>query len=134
MKKNLDTTKPCYSEQILPVRWPFVISRFFFICFAITGVRKTTEVPLYYDFRSLRSAESIARVTVVQFWSVPLCHVTLALRDLWTFEKVLRPILMTRKATCGKFTCQLLFGSDGDKRRRKYVYIRRLEREGPELE
>ena len=25
MKKNLDITKPRYSEQILPVRWPFVI-------------------------------------------------------------------------------------------------------------
>ena len=40
MKKNLDTTKPRYSEQILPVRLPFVISRFFSIYFAITGVRK----------------------------------------------------------------------------------------------
>ena len=97
MKKNLDTTKPRYSEQILPVRWPFVISRFFFVCFAITGVRKKTEVALYYDFGSLRSPESIACVTVVQFWSVPRCHVTLTLGDLWTFEKVLRPILMTCK-------------------------------------
>ena len=25
MKKNLDITKPRYSEQIWPVRWPFVI-------------------------------------------------------------------------------------------------------------
>ena len=28
MKKNLDTTKPRYSEQILPVPRPFVICRF----------------------------------------------------------------------------------------------------------
>ena len=28
MKKNLDITKPCYSEQILPVPSPFNISRF----------------------------------------------------------------------------------------------------------
>ena len=28
MKKNLDITKHCYSEQILPVPRPFVISRF----------------------------------------------------------------------------------------------------------
>ena len=28
MKKNLDITKPPYSEQILPVPWAFVISRF----------------------------------------------------------------------------------------------------------
>ena len=28
MKKDLDITKPRYSEQILPVPWPFVISRF----------------------------------------------------------------------------------------------------------
>ena len=28
MKKNLDITKPLYSEQILPVPWAFVISRF----------------------------------------------------------------------------------------------------------
>ena len=28
MEKNLDTTKPRYSEHILPVSWSFVISRF----------------------------------------------------------------------------------------------------------
>ncbi len=28
MEKNLDITKPRYSEHILPVPWPFVISRF----------------------------------------------------------------------------------------------------------
>ena len=28
MEKNLDGTKPCYSEKNLPVSWPFVISRF----------------------------------------------------------------------------------------------------------
>ena len=28
MEKNHDMTKPCWSEQILSVRWPFVISRF----------------------------------------------------------------------------------------------------------
>ena len=28
MEKNLDITKPRYSEQILPVPWSFVISRF----------------------------------------------------------------------------------------------------------
>ena len=28
MKKSLDMTKPCYSKQILPVPWPFVLSRF----------------------------------------------------------------------------------------------------------
>ena len=28
MEKNLDITKPRYSEQVLPVPWPFVISRF----------------------------------------------------------------------------------------------------------
>ena len=33
MKKNLDTTKPRYSELILPVPWPFVISRFHCNCF-----------------------------------------------------------------------------------------------------
>ena len=27
MKKSLDKTKPPYSEHILPVPWPFVISR-----------------------------------------------------------------------------------------------------------
>ena len=27
MKKSLDKTKPPYSEYILPVPWPFVISR-----------------------------------------------------------------------------------------------------------
>ena len=28
MEKNLEVTKPCYSEHMLPVPWPFVISRF----------------------------------------------------------------------------------------------------------
>ena len=28
IKKNLDITKPHCSKQILPVPWPFVISRF----------------------------------------------------------------------------------------------------------
>ena len=30
MEKNLDITKPCfmYNEHILPVPWPFIISRF----------------------------------------------------------------------------------------------------------
>ena len=28
VKKNLNITKTLYSEQILPVPWPFVISRF----------------------------------------------------------------------------------------------------------
>ena len=27
MKKSLDKTKPPYSEHILPVPWPFVVSR-----------------------------------------------------------------------------------------------------------
>ena len=40
MKKNLDTTKPRYSEQILPVRWPFVISRFFFMFCYYGGKKK----------------------------------------------------------------------------------------------
>ena len=31
MKKNLAITKLRYSEHILPVRWPFVKSRFHFI-------------------------------------------------------------------------------------------------------
>ena len=29
MEKNLDIMKPRYSEQILPVPWPFVVSRFY---------------------------------------------------------------------------------------------------------
>ena len=28
MKKNLDITKPRYSEHILPIPWPYVLSRF----------------------------------------------------------------------------------------------------------
>ena len=40
MKKNLDTTKPRYSEQILPVRWPFVISRLFSGCPAAWSLKK----------------------------------------------------------------------------------------------
>ena len=32
MKKNLDITKLRYSEQIFPVPWPFVTSRFHCMC------------------------------------------------------------------------------------------------------
>lgn len=28
IEKNLDTTRPCYSEQIVPIPWPFIKSRF----------------------------------------------------------------------------------------------------------
>ena len=35
MKKNLDVTKPFYSERILPVSWHFVISRFKSLPFSI---------------------------------------------------------------------------------------------------
>ena len=31
MEKNLDVTKPLYGEQILPIPWPFVISRFHYM-------------------------------------------------------------------------------------------------------
>ena len=40
MKKNLSETKPCYSEQILPVPWPFVIMGFH--CSRIYSVLKHT--------------------------------------------------------------------------------------------
>ena len=48
MKKNLDITKPRYSEHFLPVPWPFVISRFYryevlFHIFAVTGAKNETE-------------------------------------------------------------------------------------------
>ena len=34
------TVNPRYSEQIMPVPWPFVISRLFPIYFCATGVKK----------------------------------------------------------------------------------------------
>ena len=45
MKKNLDVPKPRYSEQILPVPWPFVISRFYRyeVLFTVTGAKNETE-------------------------------------------------------------------------------------------
>ena len=48
MKKNLDITKRRYSEPILLVPWPFVISGFYryevlFHIFAITGEKNETE-------------------------------------------------------------------------------------------
>ena len=39
-EKNLDITKPCYREHILPISWSFVISTFFCSYFTITGVKK----------------------------------------------------------------------------------------------
>ena len=48
MKKNLDMTKPRYSEQILQAPRPFVISRFnryqvLFHIFAVTGAKNENE-------------------------------------------------------------------------------------------
>lgn len=44
MKKNLDTTKPCYSKHILPVPWPFIISRFHCIGGAGEGNRGNMDL------------------------------------------------------------------------------------------
>ena len=50
MKKNLDITKPRYSEQILLIPWPFVISMFHCIL-QLQGVKKivcyTARISLY---------------------------------------------------------------------------------------
>ena len=35
-RKNLDITKPCYSEHILPVSWSFIILRFPYIADNLT--------------------------------------------------------------------------------------------------
>ena len=48
MKKNLSETKPCYSEQILPVPWPFVLMGFH--CSRIYGVLKHTLYAHCYFF------------------------------------------------------------------------------------
>ena len=48
MKKNLSETKPCYSEQILPVPWPFVLMEFH--CSRIYGVLKHTLYAHCYFF------------------------------------------------------------------------------------
>ena len=49
---NLDITQPCYSEQIFPVPWPFVISRFHCHCIlgdpgAVSRVDKMFVVKVY---------------------------------------------------------------------------------------
>ena len=52
VEKNLDVTKPRYSEQILPVPWPFVFSRFHWL---------TLRVLSSIDFREF-SRKNHARV------------------------------------------------------------------------
>ena len=47
MKKNLDLTKPRHSELILPIPWPFVISRFHCIILQTVTVKMQT---LEYKF------------------------------------------------------------------------------------
>ena len=37
MKQNFDMTKPCYSVQILPVPWPFGMSRPWGVTLGISG-------------------------------------------------------------------------------------------------
>ena len=51
MEKNLDITKPLYGEQILPVPWPFGISRFHY------------NMPYIYQLR-----------VVMQAYQSPLLH------------------------------------------------------------
>ena len=48
MNKNLDVTKPQYNKQILPVPWPFIISRFYCITIFlfILEITKTNYVTL----------------------------------------------------------------------------------------
>ena len=49
MEKNLDITKPLYGEQILPVPWPFIISRFHYMpyIYQLRVVMQAYQSPLY---------------------------------------------------------------------------------------
>ena len=50
MEKNLDITKPLYGEQILPVPWPFVISRFHYMpyIYQLRVVMQAYQSPLLH--------------------------------------------------------------------------------------
>ena len=51
MEKNLHTTKPGYSENILPVPWPFIKSRFHSISSCMVSFLFTNHVfPLKFSF------------------------------------------------------------------------------------
>ena len=47
MEENLDITKPRFSEPVLPVPWPFIISRFH-----STGFRISCQWKLDFEFQS----------------------------------------------------------------------------------
>ena len=60
-EKNLDITKPRYREHILPIPWSFVISRFFFSYFTITGEKNRS----LYQLRTALNRSSLNRGSIV---------------------------------------------------------------------
>ena len=135
MKKNLDTTKPRYSEQILPVRWPFVISRFFLICFAITGVRKKNRgsTVLWFWVTSFPGVNSLRDSSPVLVRS----SLSRNTGGAWLMDFRKSPSSDFDDSQ-GRLAASLRVSYFSDRMEtsddRKYVYIRRLERGGPELD
>ena len=54
MEKNLDVTKPCYSEQILPVPW-----HFFFSMFHCKKIYKKIKEKLLLEFHALSDQQTL---------------------------------------------------------------------------
>ena len=46
MEKNLDITKPLYGAQILPIPWPFVISRFHYMPYILPAQSGHASLPI----------------------------------------------------------------------------------------
>ena len=96
MEKNLDTTNPWYSEQILPVPWPFIISRIH--CGLIQRVRSVKGLWDYstennIPFPSL--ANHFVAFQILESWPWPQGN-PITTCSAWNTRKALRPLVNVR--------------------------------------
>ena len=68
MERNLDVTKPSYSEHILSVPWPFVISRFHSILIERVHIKPFNRPALPLLFHALNLTYSVKNLSKVGFW------------------------------------------------------------------
>ena len=63
--KYLDITKPRFSERILPVPWPLVISRFYCTTITLENIKFMLHVPLHIT--------KVTDVGEVSLWVSSVC-------------------------------------------------------------
>lgn len=71
MEKYQNTTKPCCTEHILPVPWPFVISRFYCrcLCWKIQTAQGNNQNDCFHNCTSQHHKTSKMTEILVQCWN-----------------------------------------------------------------